>query len=112
MTAAEVFGDPDGMRALAQEVLARSELVAQTPAGFAAALDGADFEGGAAVRLRAAAVDARARVAGVAGELRDVAAALYADAAEVERRNAEAAAAAAATGSQAFIAPADGEPQA
>ena len=110
MTPAEVVGDPDGMRALAKEILARSELVAQTPAGVAGALDGADFEGGAAVRLRAAAADARSRVAGVAGELRDVAAALYGDAAEVERRNAEAASAAGS--SEAVIAPVDEQPPA
>jgi uncharacterized protein YukE len=90
MTEPQIFGDPETMRALAQEIAARADLLNTIPAGFAAALDGATFEGGAAVRLRGTASDARSRVAGLSAELRDIATALYADARSVETQNDEA----------------------
>ena len=99
MSEPAVFGDPDAMRALAQELAARADLIGELPAGASATLDGATFEGGAAVRLRASATDARGRAGDVAAALRDVASALYADATTVEAQNAEAQAAAAAAAS-------------
>jgi hypothetical protein len=105
------FGDPEAIRALAQEIAARADIVGDTPTGFATALDAAVFEGGAATRLRAAAVDTRRRAVDLSAEIRDIAAALFADAATVETENADAvasASAAAAAGGGGQPPPADG----
>jgi hypothetical protein len=96
MTEPVLAGDPEAMRALALQIAGRADIVADTPAGFTAALDAATFEGGAGVRLRDAALTARSRAAALAAELRDLAAALYGDATSVEALNDEARAAAAA----------------
>ena len=87
MTEPQTLGDPEAMRALAQEIAARADLVDTIPAGFATALDSATFEGGAALRLRDAAAVARGRVSDLSAELRDIATALYADATSVEAHN-------------------------
>jgi hypothetical protein len=96
MTEAQSFGDPAAMRLLAGELAARADLLNAIPAGFAAALDGATFEGAAAERLRDGAAVARGRVADLSTELRDIATSLYADANRVELQNDEARAAAVA----------------
>ncbi|MEA2154773.1 MAG: hypothetical protein QOE11_913 [Solirubrobacteraceae bacterium] len=96
MIEAEVFGDPVAMRLLAQEIAGRADIVGDAATGFTAALDGAEFEGGAADRLREAAVSERVRLADVAAELRDIATSMYADASAVETQNEDAKAAAAA----------------
>jgi hypothetical protein len=90
MTEPPAVGDPEAMRALARTIAARADLLNTIPAGFAAALEDATFEGGAAVRLRGSASDARGRAADLSAELRDIATALYADATRVETQNADA----------------------
>lgn len=94
MIALEPFGDPEAMRALAQEIAARADLVGDAPAGFAAALDAATFESNAATRLRDTSANARRRAVDLGAEVREIAAALYADATTVEAQNADAVAAA------------------
>jgi hypothetical protein len=100
MTDPAAIGDPEAMRLLARELAARADLVGDTPSGFTAALDGATFEGAAAVRLRETATAARGRAADVATELREIATALNADATLVEQQIAEAQAATAAASPQ------------
>jgi type IV secretory pathway TrbL component len=95
MIEAQVFGDPEGMRALAKAIVNRADVIASTPLGAEAALDGASFEGRAAERLRGTTKSARSQLASVVGDLHEVASALFSDAAVVERQNAEAAAEAA-----------------
>ncbi len=90
MTEAEVFGDPQAMRALAKEIAGRAEIIAAVPAGFAAALDGAVFEGGAAQRLRGASQTARGGISAAVSELNGLAAALFSDAEVVEQMNTDA----------------------
>lgn len=90
MTDAAMIGDPAAMRATANALLGRAEVIAGSLAGVVTSLDAATFEGGAARRLRSATSATQAQVAAAAAELRDIAAALLADAADVERQNAEA----------------------
>jgi hypothetical protein len=90
MTEPEVFGDPEGMRALARAITSRADLVNGTPGGFDAALGAATFEGPAALRLRGAGEAARGGVAGVVAELHGLASALIGDADTVEQMNADA----------------------
>lgn len=94
MTQAEIFGDPEAMRALARELAGRAEMVSTIPVGATSSLDVATFEGGAAVRLRGRTSAARASVTAIAADLRDLATAVLVDASSVERQNAAAKAAA------------------
>jgi hypothetical protein len=90
MIEAEVFGDPEGMRALATAISGRADVIGAIPGGFGSSLDGAAFEGPAAVRLRGAGETAKGGVAAAVAELNGIASALLADAAVVERMNDEA----------------------
>lgn len=90
MTDAQVFGDPDGMRALATELSGRADIIGSTPSGFASALDGATFVGGAAARLRGDATTARGGISAAVAELQGLASALLGDADTVEQMNADA----------------------
>ena len=81
-------GDPGAMRDLAQQLMARAELIGSTGTGATAPLDDAVFEGRAADRLRGSVSDARNQVVDAATQLRDVARRLTNDATEVERQNA------------------------
>lgn len=94
MIEAEVFGDPEATRALANELTGRADLVAAMPAGFSVALDVATFEGGAADRIRGASATARGGILGAVAELRGIASALFADASVIEQQNADTKAAA------------------
>lgn len=86
MTAAPTVGDPEAMRALAQLLTARAEVIA-TSVTAVSKVDTITFEGPAAKRLRTAVADSRRQVISCAGELRSIAAALVADAAKVELQN-------------------------
>jgi hypothetical protein len=90
MIEAEVFGDPEGMRALATQIAGRADVIGAVPGGFTAALDGAAFEGPAADRLRGAGATARGGIAAAVAELNGIASALFADATVVEQMNDEA----------------------
>lgn len=94
MIEAEVFGDPAAIRAVANEIVGRADVVGAIPARFTASLDAVAFEGPAAGRLRSTSADARVGVAAIAADLRAVASALFSDATAVERMNSEAKAAA------------------
>jgi hypothetical protein len=90
MTDAQVFGDPDGMRALATQLSGRADIIGSTPGGFSSALDGATFVGGAATRLRGEAMTARGGISAAVAELQGLASALLGDADTVEQMNADA----------------------
>jgi len=90
MIEAEVFGDPDAMRALATVIAGRADVIAGVPTGFGSALAGAAFEGPAAERLRGAGDAARGGISAVVAELHGIASALLGDADVVERMNEDA----------------------
>lgn len=85
----KTVGDPEAMRALAEQLLGRAELVAAAPNGATSSLASATFEGRAAERLRGSVSDARVQVNDAASRLREVAARLLVDATRVEGLNAD-----------------------
>lgn len=67
------LGDPDGMDALASEILRRAESIAGIARSLSAQVRDMAFEGPAAATLQANTEERRRRAERVAGELRDAA---------------------------------------
>ena len=84
------LGDPDGMEALASELLLGAESIAGIAANVSTQVGEMTFEGPAATALRANTEERRRRVERVARELRDAAHSLRGRAADARDRIREA----------------------
>ena len=80
------LGDPDGMEALASELLLRAESVAGIATSLSRQVAELTFEGPAADTLRADSEERRRRAERIAGELRDTAHSLRGRAADARDR--------------------------
>lgn len=80
----ETTGDPAAMRGAASALRLRAEQIHDAAQRIGQAADVAVYSGPAADRLRAATTDRRARLAGAAGRVQEVADLLVRSAAEVE----------------------------
>ena len=80
------LGDPDGMEALASELLLRAESIAGIASSLSSQVGQVTFEGPAAAALRANTDERRLRADRIAGELREAANALRGRAADARDR--------------------------